>query len=177
MPKISRTRRLARPQATSTADYYPQTRADVSLAAAMLRRGREPAALLPPPRSPHRLPPGKPALPFELVDMILREAEYWTRSSVRKTRKSVVQQASPWMPYLESDPITDARRLRRMQINVVGHDQGWADNLSASYSFYELGWRRGGLDSQVTRGPRLFEHEVAKRERQVRLHLLVDLSL
>jgi len=127
--------------------------------------------LLPAQKDPRdqatQLPSGKPALPEELVRMILYHAEYFDRLSISKEAFAQCVQRTGWQPYLESKPVP--RKLPRVDIQVTGHDQGWAGDRSASYSFYDLGSMSGTAASEIIRGPRLFDNIPANREKQVSL--------
>jgi len=148
-------------------NYWPHSEQDINEVANTLRSGRESTALLPVQtnlRDTTELPRGKPALPEELIRIILREAEYFLRLSNSKEAFVQCQQETAWQPYLESKPLS--RRLPRVDIAVTGHDQGWASDSSVAYSFYDLG-SISGPGSELTRGPRLFGNEPANRNKQV----------
>lgn len=114
------------------------------------------------------------ALIPDLVPDILNNAEYWLKTTNARTEDVGIHQSQAGFVYLRSQRISVPmpHAIRRVEFKITSHDQGWADNPSHSWTWFEAGIERepnhepDGDSEKVTMKKRLCENVAASREKK-----------
>lgn len=111
----------------------------------------------------------------ELVPQILNDAEYWLKTTNARSDDVNISQSEAGFVYLRSQQVTAIihHAVRRVEFTITSRDQGWADNSSNSWTWFEAGIHRrfeheGDDHSQeMTMKRRLCENVAASRENRM----------